>query len=211
MISFPAFPVRDAEQYLMFMSLRRFFKNWPGANTIAPLAFFIPWHLKQFWTVGRKLQKASSSVLDEQYWSMSAYRLGSNAVKFSAKPQVVRSTPSRDGAKLPDDFLSRDLIDRVGSGDVRFDFLVQIQTDPYITPVEDPTVIWTEQESKPLKIATIVIEKTNLATEEARSFLKEVDRMSFNPWHSLVEHQPLGGINRLRKAVYQASTKQRRQ
>ncbi|MEK1942330.1 MAG: hypothetical protein AAAB16_18325, partial [Pseudomonas sp.] len=27
---------------------------------------------------------------------------------------------------------------------------------------------------------------------------------SFNPWHALPEHRPLGGINRLRKAVYEA-------
>ena len=29
------------------------------------------------------------------------------------------------------------------------------------------------------------------------------DNLSFNPWHSLPEHRPIGGINRLRKAVYE--------
>jgi hypothetical protein len=27
-------------------------------------------------------------------------------------------------------------------------------------------------------------------------------RLAFNPWHALAEHRPMGGINRLRKAVY---------
>lgn len=31
------------------------------------------------------------------------------------------------------------------------------------------------------------------------------ERLVFSPWHGLVDHQPLGGINRLRRAVYEAS------
>jgi hypothetical protein len=26
--------------------------------------------------------------------------------------------------------------------------------------------------------------------------------MSFNPWQSLAEHRPIGGINRVRRAIY---------
>jgi hypothetical protein len=33
--------------------------------------------------------------------------------------------------------------------------------------------------------------------------------MSFNPWHAVPAHKPLGGINRLRQAVYQAISKLR--
>ena len=32
----------------------------------------------------------------------------------------------------------------------------------------------------------------------------QCDNLSFNPWHALPEHRPIGGINRLRKAVYEA-------
>ena len=28
---------------------------------------------------------------------------------------------------------------------------------------------------------------------------------SFSPWHGLAAHQPLGAINRLRRAIYEAS------
>ena len=30
------------------------------------------------------------------------------------------------------------------------------------------------------------------------------DNLSFHTWHGLPEHRPIGGINRLRKAVYEA-------
>jgi hypothetical protein len=40
--------------------------------------------------------------------------------------------------------------------------------------------------------------------------MKEAEDMSFDPWHALAEHRPLGGINRARRAVYAASLKLRR-
>ena len=33
--------------------------------------------------------------------------------------------------------------------------------------------------------------------------------MAFSPWNGLAEHGPMGGINRLRKAVYLASQAKR--
>ena len=35
------------------------------------------------------------------------------------------------------------------------------------------------------------------------------ENLSFTPWHSLPEHRPLGGINRARKAIYRAISRQR--
>jgi hypothetical protein len=35
------------------------------------------------------------------------------------------------------------------------------------------------------------------------------DNLSFSPWHGVEEHRPIGGINRLRKAVYDAVSEYR--
>jgi hypothetical protein len=37
------------------------------------------------------------------------------------------------------------------------------------------------------------------------------DNLSFNPWHALAAHRPIGGINRLRKSVYEAVSAYRHQ
>ena len=37
----------------------------------------------------------------------------------------------------------------------------------------------------------------------------QCERLVFTPWHSLAAHQPIGSINRLRKAVYEASAQHR--
>lgn len=34
--------------------------------------------------------------------------------------------------------------------------------------------------------------------------------MGFSPWHTLVEHRPLGSLNRLRKDAYYHAQRQRR-
>ena len=42
------------------------------------------------------------------------------------------------------------------------------------------------------------------AAPNARSCRERPENLSFTPWHSLPEHRPIGGINRVRKAVYLA-------
>lgn len=37
------------------------------------------------------------------------------------------------------------------------------------------------------------------------------DNLSYNPWRTLAEHRPLGGINRCRKAVDEVLSKSRHQ
>jgi hypothetical protein len=34
--------------------------------------------------------------------------------------------------------------------------------------------------------------------------------VAFNPWHSLAEHRPLGGMNRARREIYAAMAEFRR-
>ena len=49
------------------------------------------------------------------------------------------------------------------------------------------------------KVATIHILRQAFDGPNRMEFCQN---LAFNPWHSLPEHRPLGGINRLRKAVY---------
>jgi hypothetical protein len=35
------------------------------------------------------------------------------------------------------------------------------------------------------------------------------DNLSFSPWHGLLAHRPLGSLNRMRRAVYPASSVKR--
>jgi len=81
--------------------------------------------------------------------------------------------------------------------DASFDFCVQLR-QPHM-PLEDAAVRWSESRSPFAKVATLHIPKQPFLTPE-REALGE--SLSFSPGHAWPEHQPLGGINRARVAIY---------
>jgi len=110
--------------------------------------------------------------------------------KTSLKPETaIPSNPERD-------FLKNQMAKVLKEKEVTFDFMVQFQENADTMPVEDPTVKWT---SPFVKVATITLLKQEFDTEEIMNF---GDALSFNPWHSLPVHRPLGGLNRARYAIY---------
>jgi len=144
-----------------------------------------------------------ASPFDIRYWSTTPYRFGdksSVAVKYSVKPcsSITSELPDKPGG----DHLSAAMKSHLQKAEACFDFLVQFQTDPKAMPVEDASVEWDEGMSPFRKLATITIKDQAFQTAAAR---QQCERMSFNPWQSLAAHQPIGGINRVRKLVYPES------
>lgn len=74
-------------------------------------------------------------------------------------------------------------------------------------PVEDATVQWPEGDSPYRTAALLLIPRQEINTEEQKAICKQ---LSFNVWHALADHRPLGGINRLRREVYPISAAWRR-
>jgi hypothetical protein len=72
-------------------------------------------------------------------------------------------------------------------------------------PIEDVSVEWDEEVSKPIPVATLTIGVQDVASAEGRALGRECEALAFSPWNALAEHRPMGGINRLRQAVYLAS------
>ena len=141
-----------------------------------------------------------ASPFDIRYWSTTPYRFGNSdsvAVKYSVKPcsRIRSEEPDKTG----EDYLSAAMKTHLKKAEACFDFMVQFQSDPEAMPVEDASVVWDEGISPFRKLATITIRDQEFQTGTAR---QQCERMSFNPWQCLAEHRPIGGINRVRKAVY---------
>ena len=75
-------------------------------------------------------------------------------------------------------------------------------------PIEDATVRWDEKRS-PFRTVAIVDVPAQIAWEHAVSDQLD-DGLSFNIWHGLAAHQPLGGVNRARDDPYRKSAAFRR-
>jgi hypothetical protein len=74
-------------------------------------------------------------------------------------------------------------------------------------PVEDAAVLWPEELSPHQPIATLRIPPQDAYSPARRVYGDDV--LSFNPWHGIREHQPLGSIMRVRIAAYERSTRYR--
>ena len=166
-----------------------------------PMAWFFLTHLRVLKNLVTSMKKVGSP-LRIRYWSTTPYLFDTHAVKYSAIPLLPADNP--DDACVPanpgDNFLREAMVSELASGEAHFAFSVQKQLNADTMPIEDPGVLWNEQESPFIKLATIRILRQEFDSDAQRAF---GDNLSFNPWHSLPEHRPLGGINRARKIAYE--------
>ncbi|MCI5121363.1 MAG: catalase [Candidatus Electrothrix sp. AUS4] len=210
-VDHPVFPFPNPKEYRDVIKK----KNVPLIGDLlvfAHLLIFAPDQLKIVQTIRKKFV---ANPLNITYWSGSPYWLGNaagtsgQAVKYSVVPSALPApgTAPADPKKLPDDYLREAIAQQLAQGEVIFDFKVQRQGAPKKMPIEDTSVLWDEKASVPVAVATLRINRQTVSPESELE--KRCEAMSFNPWHALKEHRPLGGINRLRKAVYEAGFTER--
>jgi hypothetical protein len=90
-----------------------------------------------------------------------------------------------------------------------WDLRVQVCTDLETMPIEDSTQPWPEESCPWQTVARLIVEPQTAWSEE-RSYVID-DGMSFNPWHGIAVHRPLGWVQRARKPLYEASVRTRSQ
>jgi hypothetical protein len=144
--------------------------------------------------------------LGETYYSATPFRHGSYIAKFSIAPAspslTARTGKIIDASDRPDAI--RETVQQEMRGiDAMWEFRVQLCRDIDKQPVEDPTVRWDEAEAPFARVATIRIGPQD---SWAPALVQAVDEeMRFSVWTGLAAHQPLGNINRARRAPYQHS------
>jgi hypothetical protein len=131
------------------------------------------------------------------YFSTTPYRFGdeSKAVKYAVIPSPNNKLLYPDTESK--DFLGVNMASTLKEHELVFDFCIQFQTDADKMPIEDPTIEWT---SELIKLATIRIPRQVIDTQERKNI---GENLSYNIWHSLAEHRPLGIFNRLRAHIYE--------
>jgi catalase len=200
--SAPRFFIRDPSSYAEFAAATA--RRHAGVHVLAFFFGWRPWAWRthEFRALTDSLARAAD-LLATRYWSQTPSRLGPHVVKYSARPL----DPTPYGAPGDDaGFLRTRLAERLAAGAARFEFLVQRYVDATRTPVEDATVEWLERDAPFERVATITVPAQAFATPE-RDALAE--QLSFTPWHSLPAHEPVGGVNRLRRDVYRAISQYR--
>ena len=145
--------------------------------------------------------KTQSSPFEAPYFSCVPYLLGKGqAMQYSVWPKSDRKTPiPRLPLRPPDDYLRQAMVKALDQGDVELDYRVQLQTDPYLMPIENNAVLWPERLSPRVSVATLRLPKQKFDSPAQIAFGR---RLSYNPWHCIPEHRPLGNQSRARKRMY---------
>lgn len=146
--------------------------------------------------------------LDGQYWTPTPYKLGDRAIKYMVKP-CVPPPPPESKPMTTENFLRENLVAHLQQkDDICMSFWVQFQNDPENMPIDRATVLWNDKVSEFQHFADLVIPAGQDVNRAERDALCE--RLSFNGWHSLPEHTPLGSINLARKVIYKRMADVRR-
>ena len=145
--------------------------------------------------------KTQSSPFEAPYFSCVPYLLGEGrAMVYSVWPKTMKRTPiPRLPLRPPDDYLRDAMVAALDAGDVELDFRIQRQTDAHRMPIENAGVLWPERLSPRVSVATLRIPRQTFASPAQLQFAK---RLSYNPWHCIAEHRPLGNQSRARRRMY---------
>jgi hypothetical protein len=145
--------------------------------------------------------KTQTSPFEAPYFSCVPYLLGERqAMQYSVWPKSnKRSRVPRLPFRPPDDYLRDAMVAVLSEGDVELDIRLQLQTDPHLMPIENNAVLWPERLSPRISVATLRLPRQTFNSPAQMAFAR---RLSYNPWHCIPEHRPLGNQSRARRRMY---------
>lgn len=179
--------------------------------------------------IERKILEATAKPIDssltETYSSLTSFLLKSSqgtpvadtAVKYISEPvncktRAAISAPPispETAAGRSSNYLREDLNSQLAQSEKCFNFYIQplptdASADEKVKLVEDPRLdYYPNGNAKKILVATINIPTQTVDTPARNNYC---EKLSYNPWQALPEHQPLGALNRVRKVAVTASS-----
>jgi Catalase len=208
----PVLPFGDVRTYLEMQRKEeeRMLKNEPPPGLLAEIASTASSALKSVGLTGGSLDVVgppAHHILGETFHSMAAIRFGRYVAKLSVAPLSPPVTGLTGQAVEIGGNSSRyrDLVaEFFRSQRAEYEIRAQLCTDLERMPVEDASVVWDPELSPHLPLARLIFEPQDTYSPARRVYGDEV--LSFNPWHCIEDHRPLGSVMRARIAAYEAST-----
>ncbi|PXX11628.1 catalase [Nitrosomonas ureae] len=201
MISYPAFFINDPQKYLGLV------QSLSSSNLLSQLSVPLSLGIEGSIIAAKINSKKIANPLYTRYWSAVPYQLGSGsyrrAMKYSVRPcNQLDNTPQDIQLKNPN-YLRAAMKQHLSTNDACFEFLIQTRDTGTAAgaalSIERVTNEWKESEAPFFQVATIIIPQQEFDNPEQHKFC---ENLSYTPWHAVLEHRPLGGVNRIRKVVY---------
>lgn len=190
----PAFFIRSIAQYADF------FEHVIKGKDAVKAWFMDPIHVHEALTLKQMTSRVPGSLLEEKYWSGSAFQLGMPpnhiAVKYALLPCSVSTVKAPD--PLPATYYRDELVSHLATSGACWNIALQEQTSKDM-PIDDVTCEWSEKESPFVPVGRLTMEPQDIDAPAQDDFC---ENLSFYPWNARVEHRPIGALNRLRKEIY---------
>ena len=189
MLDQPTFFIRDIAEYVKFFG---------AAQTDPAATGYFKSHPREF-GLNLTFNVVIASHLERQYWSEVPIAMGGGAARLTLIPETTNMS-GREPATTENGL--REALEEHFVANRRpatFHFAAQAYVDEATTPIEDATAVW----PTPFEIiATLTLPAQDFTAADQFAFC---EGLSYTPWHCLSEHQPLGGIQRCRRRVYEES------
>ena len=157
----------------------------------------------------------NTHIIAMDMFTQSAFRFGDyyghmglfpTAPAMKSEGIANRTVPS----DAPPTILSDWLVEYFAAHDAVYDFRIQLGTDPVHHPTEDASVVWDERSAPWQTIGSVIFPRQEGVMAPKRRVMWE-ERVRLSPFAGLEKHRPLGGVNRLRRHVYERSWRQRKE
>jgi len=198
-------------QDFLTISARRFsfatpskFSDFQRSRIIggSPMPYFKKYPF-EFYPVFGSMNVHPRTLLEFSYHSITPYKFGeSKAVHYCVSPVKTSIWPNKSFTRDPNS-LRTDLVKKLKQGPVAFDFNIQFFKNEAETPIENTAPEW---KTPKIRLATLTLLQQEFDTEAQNTF---AENLSFNPFHTLPVHYPIGGMNRARRVVYKAISQER--
>ncbi len=222
LISHPVFFTDNPKTYIDFIS------NFENSGLAAKAKTLAALGIKGAKIASDITSLQVASPITTQYFSNVPYQLGAGATRKAVKYTVKAcGTDAKNGVSEPTKFtngptdipksttdvnyLRTRLVEHFKTSDACMEMFVQFRESSNMS-VENSMDEWTTPWHKVATIRASKADQTIAATPDFTIATNQTcDSLSFNPWHSLPEHKPLGSMNRIRKVVYEHISKLRHQ
>ncbi len=195
LISSPFFFINEAEGYASFFEAVDSGSTWQ----LLKIPFILG--VSGSYNAYKMLSQTIANPVETRYWSVVPYQLGlgdaRQAVKYSARACTAGSSVIPDAPSS--NYLREAMVRTLQAGPACMDFMIQPRT-PEMS-VEDSITEWDEEEAPFFPVARLMIHQQAFDTPAQNT---SCENASYNPWHTLPEHKPLGTVSRIRRVVYEA-------
>ncbi|WP_377275356.1 catalase family protein [Rhizobium sp. R86522] len=148
--------------------------------------------------------------LGEHYYTQVPLRFGDYVAKLDIVPRsesFKRLVDERIDLSEGPDVLREAVAEVMARDGGEWTLRAQLCRNLETQPIEDASVVWPEEDSPYLEIATISV-APQTGWSEGRSRAVD-DGLTFRPWRGIEQHRPLGNVMRARREVYPVAAAKR--